>query len=245
MTAHPLVLLHHDDRAEIARWSAAAAAVLAAHAGLVALYLVTRPIEPPGSREAPVVTIDLAPLPEAPSTQRQDMAPGPQTPPPEPEIIQSKPRPAVEPQERPQENPMLALPEHTLPEQKQEERKTPVLQTAPANAERSAIAPATSNAGRNAVEAIPPSWISRLRAHLDSHRQYPQGRREEGVVTLNFTMDRNGHILAQRVAKSSGSPALDKEALATLQRAQPLPPFPSSMTNALLNLNWPIRFSLR
>jgi protein TonB len=90
--------------------------------------------------------------------------------------------------------------------------------------------------------------VRQLLAHLNRHKHYPRAaraRREEGVVTLSFTMDRNGRVLARYIAKSSGSAALDAEALAMLQRAEPLPAFSASMGGETRSFNVPIRFSLR
>ena len=88
----------------------------------------------------------------------------------------------------------------------------------------------------------------RLVAHLQRYKRYPgaaQSRHEEGVVLLSFSMDRNGHVLARHVARSSGHSELDTEVMEMIQRAQPLPPFPPSMAQSRLDLTVPIRFSLR
>jgi protein TonB len=52
-------------------------------------------------------------------------------------------------------------------------------------------------------------------------------------------------VLARSISKSSGVAALDEEVLAMVQRAQPLPAFPSAMMQQSVNLVVPIRFSLR
>ena len=44
------------------------------------------------------------------------------------------------------------------------------------------------------------------------------------------------------VVRSSGYAALDDEAMALLERAQPLPPFPPEMTGTIRNFTIPIRF---
>lgn len=87
-----------------------------------------------------------------------------------------------------------------------------------------------------------------LFSHLLRYRQYPssaQSAHQEGVVTLSFTMDRNGRVLSRHIARSSGISALDAEALAMVERAQPLPAFPPSMPGSSRNFTAPIRFSLR
>jgi protein TonB len=64
-------------------------------------------------------------------------------------------------------------------------------------------------------------------------------------VTLNFTMDRNGRVLSRHVVHSSGYAALDAEALAMVERAQPLPAFPPNMPESARSFTAPIKFSLR
>ena len=65
------------------------------------------------------------------------------------------------------------------------------------------------------------------------------------MVTLRFTLNRNGGVTARGIARSSGYPALDQEALAMVGRASPFPPFPRTMPQATVNLTVPVRFSLR
>jgi len=91
------------------------------------------------------------------------------------------------------------------------------------------------------------SWQTLLLKHLQRFKNYPSSAREhkaEGEALLAFTMDRNGHVLARRIVRSSGHPDLDAEALAMVERAQPLPAFPVSMNEAQLDLTVPIFFAL-
>ena len=69
------------------------------------------------------------------------------------------------------------------------------------------------------------SWAGLL-AQLNRFKQYPRTARQariEGVVMLHFVMDAQGKVISYEIAKSSGRPILDAEALALIQRAQPLP----------------------
>ena len=63
-------------------------------------------------------------------------------------------------------------------------------------------------------------------------------------MSLRFTMDRRGHVLAYEIAKTSGSPALDKEAQELLKRAEPLPAIPIAFGREALDLVVPIEFFL-
>jgi periplasmic protein TonB len=86
-----------------------------------------------------------------------------------------------------------------------------------------------------------------LRAHIRRYRGYPMSARRdhvEGQVLLHFLMDREGHVLDAYVEHSSGFPSLDAEALATINRAQPLPAIPDKLPDRL-SLTLPVSFSLQ
>jgi protein TonB len=126
MTARAIALLDTDDRAQLARWVGAGAIVLAAHAGVMAAYLLLRSVHSAGSPEAPAIIVDLAPMPVAPASPA-DVDPGPevlevQQPPPDP-VVEAHTEPVIEPAPPkmevvelpppppPSETPVVALPE--------------------------------------------------------------------------------------------------------------------------------------
>ena len=101
-----------------------------------------------------------------------------------------------------------------------------------------------------AAPASPPPivYLKQLVAYLNGYKNYPYAariHREQGIVRLHFRMDRKGHVLSYDIAGSSGSAALDNEARAMIQRAQPLPPPPASFPGDILDLIVPVVFSLR
>jgi len=90
------------------------------------------------------------------------------------------------------------------------------------------------------------SFLARLLAQLNRVKQYPRAARQahiEGVVMLHFVMDGQGKLVSFEIAKSSGRPVLDNEALALIQRAQ-LPPLPVGFPTSTLDAVVPIQFSL-
>ena len=92
------------------------------------------------------------------------------------------------------------------------------------------------------------TWQSLLLARLEQAKRYPEAarmRRQQGVVLLSFAMDRNGMVLSVSVKKSSGFDILDQEALALVQRAQPLPKPPPEILSNPVELVVPIEFSLK
>jgi protein TonB len=92
------------------------------------------------------------------------------------------------------------------------------------------------------------SYLGRVLAQLNRFKQYPRAARQariEGVVMLHFVMDADGKVQSFEIAKSSGRPVLDAEALALIQRAQPLPTLPQDFPTRTLDAVVPIEFSLK
>jgi periplasmic protein TonB len=91
-------------------------------------------------------------------------------------------------------------------------------------------------------------WHALLSVALERNKRYPgdaKARREQGVVEVNFVIDRQGHLVSSRVIKSSGHTALDAEALALLKRSEPFPLPAQAFAAPTIELLVPIRFSLQ
>ena len=132
--------------------------------------------------------------------------------------------------------PQDTTPDVTLPEEKPPEKVQPTN-------------PSELNTRR--VEAAAPhidtSWMSLMVKQLQRFKSYPSGaraRNEEGVAKLDFILDRSGHVVSWRIVTSSGHPDLDAEVGTMIVRAQPLPAFPASMTQAQENFSVNINFTL-
>jgi protein TonB len=116
----------------------------------------------------------------------------------------------------------------------------------PTEEARPSTVTAAPNPGRATSALIArATWEKTLVSHLDRHKRYPEGsRRIEGVVTVEFTMDRSGHLLTSRIAESSGSPILDAEAIGLLRRSEPLPAPPATVPDAALFRRLPVNFKV-
>jgi protein TonB len=252
-------------RSDFIRWSAATAVVLALHA-FAAFILSNRADNVDDDAGAPVVIIELAPLSVAPSPP-SDLAPGPPKVEPEvqerakqePKREQKEPDPIHTPDDVTAPNPVVELPRPApeqpkeLPKEEREDkvREEPQQKTPVPTAQPSAIAPAARAAapavGRVArlPAAAVASWQRSLIAHLERHKRYPpQARPAQGVTTLAFSIDRAGHVVSSRIAHTSGSTLLDRETLAMIKRAQPLPRPPSEMSGEQFSFTVPVRFLL-
>ncbi|MFT3968463.1 MAG: energy transducer TonB [Sphingobium sp.] len=186
---------------------------------------------PPVSEPLVVTLQPLAALPEP----VEEVPEGPRQ-------IKQKEQKPKEAEERP-EPPEIVIPRPatlTLPAvQPVEEVKAadPVPET---TAPRSMPAPPA----RQAASDQKATWEAQLLAHLEKYRRYPataRARREEGIAYVTFRMNRAGSILSAEVVRSSGSALLDRAALDTLKRAQPLPKIPDDKPNTL-ELSVPVEF---
>jgi periplasmic protein TonB len=236
MTTVTLPWFEDEDPRDLGRWAIAAAIVLSVHVGGFGLYAyLHQPVEI-GDDTSPI-TIDLTPSddtidqPEIAPVPESQPKPVDQPPPPPPETSEA----VVEPQEPPPPQPVQEI------KPPSPARPAPVQETRPPS-------PAAPPRVKGGAPRVAPSWETELVRRLEQYKRYPseaQARRVEGVVTLNFRVNRNGHVLAREIVRSSGHPELDKEVISMIERAQPLPPFPPSMPQDQLNLTVPIRFSLR
>jgi periplasmic protein TonB len=92
------------------------------------------------------------------------------------------------------------------------------------------------------------TWRHEISILLERNKQFPgvaRARLEEGVVQLAFSLDREGHVTASRIVKSSGYAALDNETLDLLKRINTFPPPPPGMPASDLDINVPIRFNYK
>lgn len=91
-------------------------------------------------------------------------------------------------------------------------------------------------------------YMQKLQIWLERHKEYPRRakrRRQQGTVILYFAMDRQGTVIRHEIRQSSGHKLLDKEVAKMLERAQPLPAMPASISGNQMELIVPVQFVLR
>jgi protein TonB len=237
---------------EAARWGGAGAAVFAAHAAVVA-FALTWARAPEVNVPEPVVMLELPALAAAEAAS-------------EPQPTAAPAEPAVQPMQQPSP---LDLPQPRAPLPQGAVRLPPPVsapvtprvaqQSVPATAsiQPAAQAPARALASEGQEDAPGDSaqakrqqqdYYAKVMAHLARRKVYPseaKKARQQGVVTVRFTVDRNGGISGANVRKSSGYELLDGVTLELLSRAAPLPRMPSSMRQDSVTLSLPIEYSLR
>jgi protein TonB len=72
--------------------------------------------------------------------------------------------------------------------------------------------------------------------HIAKYQRYPKDaerRRLQGTVHAVFSVSRDGRVLGAWVKTSSGEAVLDKAAIDTIRRAQPLPIIPSVLPDPI------------
>jgi len=160
------------------------------------------------------------------------------------QITPERPKPLEEPKALPKLAPPAPV-TAPVPEVVIQTAPPPVIVQPPLAAPVAPSAPALVIAPQSAGESRD-SFLARLLAQLNRVKQYPRAARQariEGVVMLHFVMDAQGKLVSFDIAKSSGRPVLDNEALALIQRAQ-LPPLPAGFPTNTLDAVVPIQFFL-
>lgn len=254
--AHGAAVSAHEDPS-LPRWILAGAVVILVHAGL-GLWLMYRVAKAPEGEAPAAVMIELAPMAVAPQQETAvELTPGPEMTEAEPEEeepletqvmpeLPAAPKPVavLVPPPKPKPKPVKKVVKK-LPK---EDRKPPAPRTsAPVHTQaapgQSSAAPRQGSAGSQASFS---SWHSQVGAHIQRHVHYPEAARPQvGTPSLAFTLDRSGRVLSAHVVRSSGSAALDQEAVAAAHRASPFPAPPPEMGGGSFHFTVPIRFHLR
>jgi len=258
------------DARELIRWAACAGVAVMAHAALALAYVNWTDEPDDGDEPSGAFVVELAPLAVARADIPAETPPGPDqvqaeaAPKAEAEKQTEKPEetPPPVPQEEPipqlakVENPEVALPPARKEPEKQPEQSSEPQMAAPLTTAAQAIAGEQGEVAQAPVQAAPkvvnsdalPRWQRRIETALERNKRYPglaQSRREQGVVLISFTIDRQGRLLSSHILRSSGYDLLDAEAMDLLRRAQPFPPPPDDFPGAHVSVTVPIRFNLR
>jgi|AZII01.1.fsa_nt_gi protein TonB len=130
--------------------------------------------------------------------------------------------------------------EETLPE--------PEVKAAPVQAAVKATGKAEQSQS-GGVRGSAKNYKNQLNRWLAKYKRYPSAakkEKQEGIVRIAFTMDRQGNVLNRQVDTSSGYPYLDAAALKMFDDANPLPPVPDDFAPGRMELPlvMPIDFTL-
>ncbi|MCD7097032.1 energy transducer TonB [Stenotrophomonas sp. MMGLT7] len=241
------------DSAELRRWIGSLGLVLAVHAIVIGgvLWRQSHDPSPPLPASAEAVMLELAPLPTAPPAPPTDLPPGP----PQQERRKAQPKAEPTPMPTPRRVPRQEQAEVAEPQQSDERHndESADIDVARSSAPPSVQAPpgsryAASQSSSGGAGQARATWQAQVLGHLERFKRYPrpaQRRRQEGVVLMQFSVNRQGQVLQARIARSSGHESLDAEALATVQRASPLPPPSADIPGDPVEVTTPVEFFLR
>ena len=225
---------------------AATAFSTALNLGLIALVLRTGSDAPPVWEETAMIA-ELVQVRGETGSAPSPSAQAPSSPPREP-----APTAVVPPQVR-QDAPSTTAAAASPPSAASASAQPPApIQLAAASSAAPAAAPPPRQGTRDGLDIDAKNgasldYASRLRAWLEAHKTYPKRarmRREEGVVHLQFAVDRQGRLLGGDVIKSSGFASLDAEAMAMLDRSNPFPGAPHSVRGERIEVSTPVEFFL-
>jgi protein TonB len=216
-------------------------------------------------------TADTAPEAE-PNMENEPVIEEPE-PEPEPEVIDDPPQivesvsekaeevapPPPPPEEKPKEKPKEPPKPKPQPKPAQTAPKTPAASGATGTGPVSTPGPGTGGGpgegqggvgggtGKGNPNALA-AYKTKVQRKLERYKKYPPSARnskQEGTVTVRFTINRSGKVVSSQLVKGSGFPILDDEVMALLRRVDPFPEFPKELSDNQITLTAPIRFSLR
>ena len=256
-----------EDRGELLRWAISGAIVMLIH-GAVAAAVMQRHDADVASEPAAALVIDLAPFPVSTPEKVTELPPGPeqieaeaspQVPVKEvkdqvEEKVESEQSQEVPAEVAPAVNPEVAL--AALPPKPEPQVQTPQETQLPAPETTAPQVPqlATADVAAAPVQGQPtletsntiPTWRNEVVARLERNKRYPPGaNNERGTAQVAFSVDRNGRVVSALLLASSGSAALDREALDMVRRSQPFPAPPAALPGAEIRLTVPVRFNMR
>ncbi len=182
-----------------------------------------KPVEPektePEVKPEVKTKIEVPPLPEKPK----------------PEAVLAQTTPPESQQDKPKDKPKKEKRKPDKPKKSERKPQDRTAQDSPVTA-----APQAANARRAVTNAAPmagmsssvsqATWHSMIMALLNRNKRQPPGG-GRGTATVAFSIDRSGRVLSARLAGSSGSAALDQEAVALTHRVSPVPPPPPNIGN--------------
>ena len=234
---------------EAARWGACFALAIAFHAAGAAALFARWTEDSNLVAGTAVVMVDLAPVAVSPNITT-DVAPGPLQQEAEPEVQPEKPIEKIELPPDPQAEPVVAMPPPKpveQPKEKKPKQKHASLASMPSRADQQANRPPhRCRDSRRATRMRCRTGRRSSWPRLSARKRYPsEAHGDQGTAQLAFNVDRQGNVHNARVTRSSGSSVLDHEALALVQRAQPLPPPPPEVPGAQIPIVVPIRYNAR
>ena len=103
----------------------------------------------------------------------------------------------------------------------------------------------TSGGGLKAAKL---AYKTIIQAWLEKHKKYPRRarlRNQQGTPHVHFEIDSNGGVLVSGIEETSGYRLLDRAAIKTVERADPMPKPPKELQGQPLRFTVPMPFTLK
>lgn len=87
-----------------------------------------------------------------------------------------------------------------------------------------------------------------VKQRIEEVRRYPPWAKRQGIegtVYISFVVLSNGASRDIKIICSSDSKILDKEAVATIERASPFPPIPEELNRSFVSMEVAIIFKMK
>ncbi|MDB5631344.1 MAG: outer rane transport energization protein TonB [Tardiphaga sp.] len=247
-------------------WMIAALCAVLLHVGGIALAVVQMESEDADdSLGAPAIEVGLEMM--SPKLEATDLPPGPDT---EastasPAVAEQKAEvketdlPKAIPQESEDPDRVVTTNDSKKPKEEEPEKQAVQQSASTESVAAEATAMPSSEAAVEGPRSVAPAqgtgdsarrvkvtWQKELVAHLDKHKRYPAERNQKTAeITVNFEIDRVGHVLSVSIVKSSGDSAFDEAALAMVRRSDPLPQPPPLIADEGLSFTLPVIFRVK
>lgn len=248
----------------VERWVGGLGIGVAIHAIVIGFFVYAASLPVPKEDTPPLaLNIELMPVQTSPvreaedqplDVKKTDFVPTPVEP--EPEEVE-EPKPEVKPE--------VVLPKPVKKKKKKKKKKVikkvvlkkPVEKRPPEKERRTASAPVKAPEVESAAQQIgaspevmaaKASWQGLIRGYLERRKRYPSSarrRHQEGIVSVSFSVDRQGKVSQVGLAKSSNFSSLDKEILSLLKRASPLPKPPVEVEGNTFRFELPFAFYIK
>lgn len=91
------------------------------------------------------------------------------------------------------------------------------------------------------------AYLVAVRNWLHQHKRYPRRARlrmMRGEAVIGFVLNRSGRVVSYELRRSTGHDILDREVLAMVRRASPMPSFPPDLTRERMGFSLPVKFDI-
>lgn len=210
---------------------------------------VVIPVEKQQIQKIDLSQITLKPEPEPEPVKEPEIEPEPKVEPepiqepkvePEP-VVEPKPtpKPIVKPKPKPKPKPKKKIQPKKKPKKKTKKVKTPV---------KKPSVQARPKLSATKVRRVKASYKASVKALIEARKYYPkQAKRlkQQGVVTVRFTILANGKITNIKVIGNAKYKRLNQGAIETLKKIGKFSPIPKELGMKRMELDVPIEYILR